>query len=127
MVSSESVDNSFWARIEKVFESLASSKSLSWSLTNGEVKQQEWRWDTNDTRNHDDKLCSSAFDEYFKKGQRAPWRKLRRKLDDQNDDADEQFDQSFKGKDADIDEWEIKSSMAWTPLSTARFVSFHFA
>nr|XP_023875665.1 uncharacterized protein LOC111988130 [Quercus suber]POE82076.1 hypothetical protein CFP56_41844 [Quercus suber] len=115
MASSESVDDSFRARVEKVFGSLASSKSSPWSLTDGEVERREWRRDSNDTRDRDDTPCSSAFDQCFKKDQRASRRKLRRELDDQNDDEDEQSDRSFGGGDADIDEWEIRSSIGLDP------------
>ncbi|KAK7843939.1 hypothetical protein CFP56_011822 [Quercus suber] len=53
-----------------------------------QVEQREWRRDTNDTHDRNDTLCSLVFDECFKKDQRASQRKLRRELDDQNDDAD---------------------------------------
>ena len=127
MASLESVDDSFQAWVKKVFESLASSKSSPWSLTDSEVERREWRRDTNDTRNHDDKPCSSAFDECFKKDQRASQRKLRRELDDQNDDTDEQSDQLFRGGDVDIDEWEIKSSIDLDPNLDHEVCFFSFA
>lgn len=109
MESSESVDDTFRARVEKVFGSLASSKSSTmksspWSLTDDEVERREWRRDT-DTRDRDDTPCSASFDECFKKDQRASRRKLRRELDDPNDDGEEQADLSFS------DEWEIRSSI----------------
>ena len=97
MASSESVDDSFRAQVEKVFGSVASSKSSPWSLTDGEIERREWRRDSNDARDCDDTPCSSAFDECFNKDQRASRRKLRRELDDQNDDMDGQPDRVFRG------------------------------
>ena len=109
-----------------MFRSLASLKSSPWSLTDSEVEQREWRQDTNDTRDRDDTLCSLAFNECFKKDQSASRRKLRRVLHDQNDEADEQSDWSFRGGDADIDEWEMRSLIGLDPTLDREVCFFSF-
>jgi hypothetical protein len=116
MASSESMDDSFRVRVEKVFGSLAPSKSpvlqsSPWSLTDDEVERREWRRGT-DTSDRDETPCSSSFDEFFKKDEKASWRKLRRaRQEDLHDldDGNEQSDRSFGGKDGERDTWEIRS------------------
>ena len=66
------------------------------------------------------------FNECFKKDQRASRRKLRRELDDQNNDADEQSNQLFRGGDADIDRWEIRSSIGLDPTLDCEVCFFSF-
>lgn len=131
MASSESMDDSFRVRVEKVFGSLAPSKSPAlqsspWSLTDDEVERREWRRGT-DTSDRDDTPCSSSFDEFFKKDEKASWRKLRRArqedLDDL-DDGDEQSDRSFGGNEGDRDAWEIRSSIGLDPTLDREVIVF---
>lgn len=121
MASSESMDDSFRGRVEKVFGSLASTKSLApessmWSLTDEEVERREWRRGK-DTSDREDMPCSSSFDEFLKKEKRYLRRNLRRELEEGRDDlddddgGDEQSDRSFRGGNNERDEWEIRSSI----------------
>uniref|UniRef100_A0A5B7BPD6 Uncharacterized protein n=1 Tax=Davidia involucrata TaxID=16924 RepID=A0A5B7BPD6_DAVIN len=119
MASSESTDDSFRARVDKVFGSLSSlsqSSSLRplWSLTDDEVEKREWKRDRDSSNRDDETPCSSSFDGLFTKD-----RKIRRELED---DLEELFDDgqlgsgsskpSFKRGDGDEkDEWEIRSSI----------------
>lgn len=106
------MDDSFRDRVEKVFGSLAPSKSSPWSLTDDEVERREWRRGT-DTSDRDNTPCSAAFDEFFRKEGKVS-RKLRRVLREDVDDPDgggEPSDGSFGGNEGDREEWEIRSSI----------------
>ncbi|GMP63560.1 hypothetical protein CsSME_00025194 [Camellia sinensis var. sinensis] len=62
--SSDSMDNTFRARVQKIFGSLSSSSSsLSppWSLTDGEVEKREWRRPSS-AKDDDQTPISFSFD-----------------------------------------------------------------
>ncbi|KAA8529992.1 hypothetical protein F0562_034404 [Nyssa sinensis] len=124
MASSESTDDSFRTRVEKVFGSLPSSQPSSlrplWSLTDDEVEKREWKRDRDSSNRDDETPCSSSFDGLFTKD-----RKIRRErkddleeLDHDDDDDDDgrlgrgSSKSSFKHVEGDEkDEWEIRSSI----------------
>ncbi|KAF2307412.1 hypothetical protein GH714_026967 [Hevea brasiliensis] len=121
MAASETMDDSFRARVEKIFGSLTSSslqqpsslQSTLWSLTDYEVERREWRREDAVTHDRDEIPCSSAFDEL----KRDRWRAFRRELqcdlnDDDDDDHDESNTLSSRGVGAyGVDEWDIRSSI----------------
>ncbi|XP_060969290.1 uncharacterized protein LOC133036672 [Cannabis sativa] len=108
------MDESFRARVNKVFGSLASVRSSSsslqsspWSITGDEVERKEWRRCA-DTSGRDEMPCSSSFDSFLKKDRGA----LRRRNfeDDREgiDDADEEGDEK---SDVGQEKWNIRSSI----------------
>ncbi|PON91793.1 hypothetical protein TorRG33x02_123910 [Trema orientale] len=97
------MDESFRARVDKVFGSLASSGSSSsslWSITDDEVERREWRR-CPDTSGRDDMPCSSSFDEFLKKGRRRNF----------DHDDPERIDGPDDNKLDGQDEWSIRSSI----------------
>ncbi|KAK2973845.1 hypothetical protein RJ640_011773 [Escallonia rubra] len=121
MATSESVDNSFTSRVQKIFGSLPSPQASPWTLTGEEVEKREWRRDKDDDVSHsrdDDEIpCSSSFDGLLGRNSR---RKRKHLEDDPNDDDDEEEDGrsgcgpgksvGFDGDD-DREEWDIRSSI----------------
>lgn len=103
-------DESFKARVEKVFGSLASSRSSTvpssssslWSISDGEVERREWRR-CEDTSGRDETPCSSSFDEFLKKDRRR--RGFKEDLEEDPDEIGE------RGEDGAGDEWGIRSSI----------------
>ncbi|XP_052187294.1 uncharacterized protein LOC127798047 [Diospyros lotus] len=109
-------DDSFRARVEKAFGPLASSssRSPSWSLTDGEVEKREWRRHAAPSARDDDDLtpCSSSFRALFSNKSRFNRRKFEQDLDDDDDDDD---DGPSRGRsrpsDDGTDDWDIRSSI----------------
>lgn len=103
-------DESFKARLEKVFGSLASPRSSSvpssssslWSISDGEVERREWRR-CEDTSGRDETPCSSSFDEFLKKDRRR--RGFEEDLEEDPDEIGE------RDEDGAGDEWGIRSSI----------------
>ncbi|EXB81205.1 hypothetical protein L484_013146 [Morus notabilis] len=110
------MDESFKARVEKVFGSLAASRSPSvrspscsssslWSISDGEVERREWRRCA-DTSGRDETPCSSSFDEFLKKDWRLP---RRRDFDEDLDEDRERIGAERDENGAAQDEWGIRS------------------
>ncbi|KAL5552591.1 hypothetical protein UlMin_039992 [Ulmus minor] len=99
------MEESFRARVDKVFGSLASSRSSLWSITDDEVQRKEWRRPT-DTSGRDETPCSSSFDDYVMKNRGGS---RRRNFDDE--EQDEGFDGPNNPGQDDQDEWAIRSSI----------------
>ncbi|PHU17928.1 hypothetical protein BC332_13623 [Capsicum chinense] len=101
-------DDSFRARVHKVFGSLSSSSSPPspsgsvWSLTDEDVEKKEWNRSALKQGKDDDdhNLCSSSYDGLFKQKRRNMTQGLESVIEDLNDD----------GSDLN-DVWEIRSSI----------------
>ncbi|XP_059308383.1 uncharacterized protein LOC132059697 [Lycium ferocissimum] len=93
-------DESFKARVDKVFGSLSSSSSSAWSLTGDEVEKKEWnRTALKQGKDDDDNnLCSSSYDDLFK-------HKRSRNITQQEDVNDDD------GSEVNNDVWDIRSSI----------------
>ncbi|KAM6589789.1 hypothetical protein CsatA_012394 [Cannabis sativa] len=103
------MEESFRARVDKVFGSLASVRSSSsslqsspWSITGDEVERKEWRRCA-DTSGRDEMPCSSSFDAFLKKDRGAS---RRRNFEDDRegiDDADEEGDEKSDEEEDEFD------------------------
>ncbi|KAF3662646.1 hypothetical protein FXO38_11061 [Capsicum annuum] len=101
-------DDSFRARVHKVFGSLSSSSSPPspsasvWYLTDEDVEKKEWNRSALKQGKDDDdhNLCSSSYDGLFKQKRRNMTQGLESVIEDLNDD----------GSDLN-DVWEIRSSI----------------
>ncbi|CAL5328628.1 unnamed protein product [Camellia sinensis] len=107
--SSDSMDNTFRARVQKIFGSLSSSSSsLSplWSLTDDEVEKREWRRPSS-AKDDDQTAISFSFDGLFARNTRR-----RHDLQDINNDDDQlgggRHSSEYVEGDG-RDEWEIRS------------------
>lgn len=89
-------DDSFRARVHKVFGALSSSApSSAWSLTDDEVEKKEWNRSA--LKEDDDQtLSSSSYDGLFKQNRR-------RNMNDPNDEE--------SGFEHPNDVWDIRSSI----------------
>ncbi|CAL5349613.1 unnamed protein product [Camellia sinensis] len=114
--SSDSMDNTFRARVQKIFGSLSSSSSSSsssslrppWSLTGDEVEKRQWRRPSS-AKDDDQTPVSFSFDGLFARNTRR-----RHDLQDINDDDDQLGGgrhSSEYGEGDGRDEWEIRSSI----------------
>ncbi|XP_010555883.1 PREDICTED: uncharacterized protein LOC104825281 [Tarenaya hassleriana] len=115
MASSGSSDEDFRSRVEKIFGSLAFSRSPSspspaslWSLTDGDVKKREWKRDKSASYDRDEIPCASSFDELLK--QQRGSRNARKQFEDElGEDGD---DGRVRGEDDEFgDEWSIRASI----------------
>ncbi|KAF8400070.1 hypothetical protein HHK36_015945 [Tetracentron sinense] len=126
LLLSSVMDDSFKVRVDRVFGSLASSKSSSlrssWSLTDEEVERREWNREK-DSPDREETPCSSSFDGFFanerKISQRIS-RNARKELEDPDqDDEDEQLGGGSSSKsverDDDNEDWEIRTSIGLDP------------
>ncbi|KAL6969198.1 hypothetical protein U1Q18_028922 [Sarracenia purpurea var. burkii] len=133
MESSNSMDKSFRARVQKVFGSLSSSHS-PWSLTDDEVEKREWsRGRAGSLRDDDEIPCSSSFDGVFAKDRRNSryaGRDVETDLDDLNDDGHEKEEElgggPKRGDGDDIDVWEIRSAIGMDSTLDNEVRSFFF-
>ncbi|XP_062110857.1 uncharacterized protein LOC133822506 [Humulus lupulus] len=108
------MDESFRARVDKVFGSLASDRSSSsslqpspWSITGDEVERKEWRRCA-DTSGRDEMPCSSSFDEFLKKDRGTS---RRRNFDDNREGIDDADENGAEKSDVRQEEWNIRSSI----------------
>ncbi|XP_019180999.1 PREDICTED: uncharacterized protein LOC109176041 [Ipomoea nil] len=112
-------DDSFRARVHKVFGSLSSSPSSMspalkplWSLTDEEVEKREWN--RSQGKDDDQTICSSSFDGMFKRNRRDARPKG---LGDDLEDLSGDEDGNRKGLDDDLEDGdsrdvrEIRSSI----------------
>ncbi|CAN4112900.1 unnamed protein product [Withania somnifera] len=104
-------DDSFRARVHKVFGSLSSSSSSAsvWSLTDNDVEKKEWNRSALKQGKDDDdhNLCSSSYDGLFRQKHISQPRNMTQGLksfiEDLNDDG--------SGVEDLNDVWEIRSSI----------------
>ncbi|XP_016458582.1 uncharacterized protein LOC107782227 [Nicotiana tabacum] len=102
-------DDSFRARVHKVFGALSSSApSSAWSLTDDEVEKKEWNRSALKQGKEDDDqtLCSSSYDGLFKQNGR-------RNLTTQGLQNDPNDEESRFEDPNDV--WEIRSSIGLDP------------
>ncbi|XP_058092935.1 uncharacterized protein LOC131239309 [Magnolia sinica] len=119
------MEDSFKARVDKVFGSLLGSlpsKSPSpWTLTDAEIERKEWIREKGGSSSPDreDVPCSSAFDGFFsneKKRNSNFLRNSKKRFEDDLDDFDnddEEGDDSTAqdGRDYEREDWEIRNSV----------------
>ncbi|GMI68281.1 hypothetical protein like AT5G13970 [Hibiscus trionum] len=110
------MEDSFNVRVGKVFGSLdasSNSKSLPlcslWSLTNGEIKKREWNRDKKTLNDDEGKGFFHNFPPKNKKNAIDFGVELEKDLDDLDDEEEEA--RASSSKQANDEEWEIKSSI----------------
>ncbi|CAH2072860.1 unnamed protein product [Thlaspi arvense] len=121
MASSGSADEDFQSRVERIFGSLAFSRSSSsnsstssapasrqnqpasvWSLSDTDVEKREWKREQLASYDRDEIPCASSFDELLRQQRiSSTARKPFDGEDDQGEGANEEFD----------DGWSIRASM----------------
>lgn len=115
-------DDSFRARVHKVFGALSSSApSSAWSLTDDEVEKKEWNRSALKQGKEDDDqtLCSSSYDGLFKQNGR-------RNLTTQGLQNDPNDEESRFEDPNDV--WEIRSSIGLDPTldNEVLYMDFNF-
>ncbi|XP_010556091.1 PREDICTED: uncharacterized protein LOC104825464 [Tarenaya hassleriana] len=123
MASSGSSPDDFQSRVEKIFGSLAFSRSPSsssssgspsaaamWSLPDGDVEKREWTRDQSASYDRGETPCASSFDELLK--QQRSSKNVRKQFEDDADANDGHGDGPVRGEDDEFgDEWSIRSSI----------------
>lgn len=123
------MDDSFKARVDKVFGSLASSRSPTlqsslWSITDNEVERKQWRRCT-DNNGRDEIPCSSSFDECLKRDRGVSRRRKFQGDVDDLDDEDGLGGPHGRGR-GDENEWDIRSSIGLDRTLDYEVSSFFF-
>lgn len=109
MASSDSRDDSFKSRVDKVFGSLAAARnpvfqSSLWSISDDEVEKREWRR-SSDSSDRDEMPCSASFDECLRSDRKMLRKSFKKTMDDDEDEDDDDV-----AEDGDDDDEEAKQS-----------------